>query len=132
MSMTDSIVPVNLFLVFFSAAKRAFSLLHAMFAGSGVHQTIFVDSGFHLQPFPKLLQLHVINITRNRKKVKRKSRKVIHNCNETESQFAGGRGGCQAKKNPPANGRGLVLEDMKLGPLYMVARGLYLLLRFKL
>ena len=102
--MTDSIVPVNLFLVFFSAAKRAFSLLHAMFAGSGVHQTIFVDSGFHLQPFPKLLQLHVINITRNRKKVKRKSRKVIHNCNETESQFAGGRGGCQAKKTLPRTG----------------------------
>ena len=37
-----------------------------------------------------------------------------------------------SKKNPPANGRDLVLEDMKLGPLYMVARGLYLLLRFKL
>ena len=98
--MTDSIVPVNLFLVFFSAAKRAFSLLHAMFAGSGVHQTIFVDSGFHLQPFPKLLQLHVINITRNRKKVKRKSRKVIHNCNETESQFAGGPRRMSSKKKP--------------------------------
>ena len=98
--MTGSTVRVNLFLMFFSAAKRAFALLHAMLAGSGVHQTVFVDSSFHslFQPFPKLLKLHVINITRNRKKVKRKSRKVIHNCNETKSQFAGGRGGCQAKK----------------------------------
>ena len=34
-----------------------------------------------------------------------------------------------SKKNPPANGRGLVLEDIKRGPLYTDARGLHLLLR---
>ena len=131
--MTGSTVRVNLFFVFIVATKRAFALLHAMLAGSRTHQTVFVDSCFHLQPFPKLLQLHVINITRIRRKVKRQCGTQA----ESYSQWGvpiwrcGGPRGCQAKK-PSREREGFGLEDMKLGPLYMVARGLYLLLRFKL
>ena len=128
--MTGLIVPVKLFLVFVVATKRAFALLNAMLARGRVHQTFFANSCFHLQPFPKLLQLHVINITRIRGKVKRQCGTQA----ESYSQWSvpiwrcGGPRGCQEKK-PSREREGFGLEDMKLGPLYMVARGLYLLLR---
>ena len=36
-----------------------------------------------------------------------------------------------SSKKPSREREGFGLEDMKLGPLYMVARGLYLLLRLR-
>ena len=51
--------------MFFSAAKRAFTLLYAMLSRCATHESIFVNSGFYSFHF------HYLNITYKRAFVKR-------------------------------------------------------------
>ena len=168
--------------MFFSALKRAFALLHAMFTGCATHKSGLGDSrlghrcgSFNLkfiarqpsEPFTRTQEprasafldelkrwaiftdaifrplaslfrraddnrFHCYNIPHFWQKVKRQCGTQA----ESYSQWSvpiwrcGGPRGCQAKK-PSREREGFGLEDMKLGPLYMVARGLYLLLRLR-
>ena len=66
--------------MFFSAAERAFALLHAMLTRRATHQSVFVDARFNLFRF------HCYNIPRKPSEVKGYFHKVIHN--ETQSHFA--------------------------------------------
>ena len=93
--------------MFFVAAIRAFTLLHAMHTGLAAHQALLVYSDFYV--------FHCYNVTHKRRFVKRFFQKVIHKVSWRPAC-------CRAAHNLLAKLTHRLLTNIKVAHLYIRAR----------